>query len=354
MIVKNEAATIEQVLACAKTFCDELIVVDTGSTDNTVELAERMGAKVYHFEWVDDFSVARNFALSKCTGDWFIWLDADDTITEENQFKILQLKETVLSDALDGIFMPYRYAFNQAGACVNTIIRERLVRRVDGLQWVHPIHEGLILDANRCILRSDITIDHRPLPDKDIRRGGRNLHVLEKAMERGNNHPRTLYYHGLELRMVGQYERSIVSYLKYFEVCATQPEWEIYDSYIGIAESYKQLGKSDNSIQYLLKAVQLDSRRAEAFNHLGFIYMDREDCDKALPYFLAASNLQKPVSDGNINDQDYTWIPNDYASLCFFRLGNSVKAIEYALKGLSTHPNKVQLIKNLHAFVDGL
>lgn len=354
MIVKNEAKTIERVLACAKTFCDELIVVDTGSTDNTVELAERMGAKVYHFDWVDDFSVARNFALSKCTGDWFIWLDADDVITEENQLRIKQIKETVLNDDLDGVFIPYHYAFNQIGDCITTIPRERIIRRVEGLQWVHPIHEGLILDPNRCIMRSDISIDHRPLPEKNIIREGRNLHVLEKAIEKGNNHPRTLYYHGLELKVNGHYERAIVSYQKYLDVCSTQPPWEIYDAYVGMAICYKELGKNDEAKTSFLNAVKVDSRRAEALNHLGFVYMAEDTYDKALPYFLAASNLTKPSSDGNISDQDYTWIPTDYASLCYYYLGNHGKAIEYAMKNLHHHPNKPQVIKNLHIFVDCL
>ena len=92
MIVKDEALTIQRVLECARLVCDELIVVDTGSTDETPELARAMGARVVQFEWVDDFAAARNHAFEHCGGDWIVWLDADDILSESAQRQILALK----------------------------------------------------------------------------------------------------------------------------------------------------------------------------------------------------------------------------------------------------------------------
>ncbi len=80
MIVKDEERTLERCLKAAKPLVDDIIIADTGSTDRTVEIARQMGAAVYPFTWVDDFSAARNFALEKSDGDWNLVLDADETV----------------------------------------------------------------------------------------------------------------------------------------------------------------------------------------------------------------------------------------------------------------------------------
>ena len=80
MIVKNEERNMEQALSWGKGIVWEQIVVDTGSTDGTVELAKKMGAKVFHFTWNNDFSAAKNYALSKAKGNWIAFLDADHII----------------------------------------------------------------------------------------------------------------------------------------------------------------------------------------------------------------------------------------------------------------------------------
>ena len=83
MIARNEERVLGDCLASIRPYVDEIILVDTGSTDRTVEIAENFGAKGYHFPWCDDFSAARNVSLSHATGDWVLWMDADDTIPEE-------------------------------------------------------------------------------------------------------------------------------------------------------------------------------------------------------------------------------------------------------------------------------
>ena len=84
MIVKNEEDVIGRCLECVKEVVDEIIIVDTGSTDSTVEIAKEYTNKIYNFEWVDDFAKARNYSFSKATKDYIMWLDADDIILEKD------------------------------------------------------------------------------------------------------------------------------------------------------------------------------------------------------------------------------------------------------------------------------
>ena len=87
-IVKNEEANLPRWLICAKALADEMVIVDTGSTDRTVELAREAGASVYSFEWRKDFAAAKNFALRKGKGDWIVFLDADEYFSEEDIPKV--------------------------------------------------------------------------------------------------------------------------------------------------------------------------------------------------------------------------------------------------------------------------
>jgi len=84
MIVKDEEQTISKCLESVKSVVDEIIIVDTGSTDATKEIVKKYDAKVYDFQWIEDFSAARNFAFSKATKEYILWLDADDIIDTED------------------------------------------------------------------------------------------------------------------------------------------------------------------------------------------------------------------------------------------------------------------------------
>ena len=98
MIVKNEELNLSGCLDCLTSIADEIIIVDTGSTDRTKEIALQYTNKVYDFEWIDDFSAARNFAFSKASMDYIYSADADERLNKENQAKFFQLKEILLPE----------------------------------------------------------------------------------------------------------------------------------------------------------------------------------------------------------------------------------------------------------------
>src|SRR5207248_6049870 len=88
MIVKDEEANLPGCLLSVADLVDEIVVVDTGSSDQTREVARQHGARVHDFPWIDDFAAARNESLRHATGDWIFWLDADDRLNEENRQKL--------------------------------------------------------------------------------------------------------------------------------------------------------------------------------------------------------------------------------------------------------------------------
>ena len=114
MIVKNEAEVLARCLDSAGGIADEIIVVDTGSTDATKEIAGRYTGRVYDFPWNDDFAAARNFSFSRAEMDYCMWLDADDVIAPQDRLALLALKQS-LDPTVDVVMMKYHAAFDQSG-----------------------------------------------------------------------------------------------------------------------------------------------------------------------------------------------------------------------------------------------
>ena len=114
MIVKNEEKNIEKALSWGKDIMWEQIVVDTGSTDRTVELAGKMGAKVFGLEWAEDFAAAKNHAIDKARGDWIVFLDADEYMADEDAKKLPDLFNR-LGETLFPYTTLFRSAFTPGG-----------------------------------------------------------------------------------------------------------------------------------------------------------------------------------------------------------------------------------------------
>lgn len=178
VITKNEEKFLDQCLDSVKSIVDEIIVVDSFSTDKTKEIAYNYGAKVFDFEWVNDFSKARNFSLEKATGNWILILDADETIAEKDLLKIQKLIQVSNVDAYSLIQRSYGdnldhsdYVLkgsddyieskNFGGWIPSKLVR--LFRNDSRYRFKYKIHELIepsIIDSSGVIVDSDISIHH--------------------------------------------------------------------------------------------------------------------------------------------------------------------------------------------------
>ena len=140
MIVKNEEDVLERCLKSVAGLVDEIIIVDTGSTDRTREIATHFTNQIFDFPWQDDFSAARNEAFSHASMDYCMWLDADDVFLEEDQKAFLNLKET-LDPTVSVVMAPYHTGFDERGRVTFSYYRERLIKNRAGMCWVGAVHE---------------------------------------------------------------------------------------------------------------------------------------------------------------------------------------------------------------------
>lgn len=148
-IVKNSADDLKISLESLQKSVDEIIVVDTGSTDSTVEVAEKFGAKIFYREWDDDFSAPRNLALENATGDWIIFLDADEFFTNATKKNIRAAIEQLEKFKQNGLLVHLVNVDKNAG---NKIMDAHFVLRIfknqKNLHYVGKIHEELRVGEN--------------------------------------------------------------------------------------------------------------------------------------------------------------------------------------------------------------
>jgi len=200
MIVKNEEKNIERALGWAKDIAFEQIVVDTGSTDRTVELAKQLGAKVYHFEWINDFAAAKNYAMDQAEGDWIAILDADEYMTQENAEKLIEILENIqndpeLSEECDAITCPF-IDHDDNGNVVSMSSHQRVFRNRPYLRFEGRIHEVIRIQKTH-YRTSEINIVHTGYTQssyKDTDKLERNIKMLSDELERDPDNPDIMLY----------------------------------------------------------------------------------------------------------------------------------------------------------------
>ncbi len=151
MIVKNEGHNLERCLASVQPYVDEIVIVDTGSTDNTIAIAQRYGAKLDHFDWCDDFSAARNYSLTKVTGQWILHLDADEELIVTDPDFRQQLYDLPQSNPNILAFAVTRNDVNVPADAFLGGFHVRMFRNLPEFRYVNRYHEQLEYQSDRPI-----------------------------------------------------------------------------------------------------------------------------------------------------------------------------------------------------------
>ncbi|SHE28678.1 glycosyltransferase [Desulforamulus putei] len=207
MIVKNEAANLAACLESAKDQVDEVVIVDTGSTDNTLEIAGRYTDKIYTYPWQGDFSAARNYALARSSGQWILSLDADERLFCEPG----QLRKTVEKDEqIEAYLLPLDYPVNESTGEYNRFMVLRLFKNTKDHYFAGRIHEQVIIHKNEAVgFAEDIIIKHQTVSQKERnRKRGRNLKALKEACAADPQNFFLQYYLGVEWLGLGKPARA--------------------------------------------------------------------------------------------------------------------------------------------------
>lgn len=252
IIARNNAHEIE---ACIKSVkgADEIIILDTGSTDNTVQLATLLRAKVYFYNWDDDFAEARNKALDYATGKWIFSIDTDEQLIGGFE-KLRKVVDKNIGQKCVGIRIddPEKSFYGM-----------RLFKK-EGTYWIGRIHEELNIRINE--LTDDVSILHTPSKNhgKDPER---NIKILRSVLEQSPLSVRDMFYLGLELFNFENYDASLY-WLTYFIESSPRTPHYTGESYYLIAECYCKLKRANKGVEALHKAIDVCPEMKIAYQRL--------------------------------------------------------------------------------------
>lgn len=330
LIVKNEVDHIERCMSSLKGRVDEIVVVDTGSTDKTVEIAQSYGANVFHFDWVDDFSKARNFSMDQATGDWILIIDADEELRLSNGN---QLRDFVNPEA-DALSMRMinllGNKLNPSDQSVITLIR--LFKNTPQNRYQGKIHEQVLFSGR------EVTINQIPVEivhygyleevREDKNKKERNIRLLEQELAADpdsgfhqfnlgmeymveNDKKKALHYFEMSFQRSGTNNAYYSRLLRNLSVCYLEEKMytngvglckfalKLYPDYTDIWYIYalhmQRLNNYEEAIQILLHTLELGDTQKywsdrgtgsyKAIFTLGEIYLTQGQVDQAIGLF---------------------------------------------------------------------
>ncbi len=345
VIVKNEEVHLPTLMETARIYADEIVIVDTGSTDKTKEIARKYTDKIFDFGWVDDFSKARNFGLEKCTSDFIIWLDADDMIPKETAEMLNDLKSKPIE--WDVLYLPYVYARNAEGQITLSQVRERIFRNNKGLAFEFPIHECLkYVGELKFEHRNDIKIIHNKIVASEPS-VTRNLRILSKAVETEEykNNVRIWSY----LAQESDAQKGAVYYEHILNtMCGNVDKIWHSQTMVHYLRKLITLQRYDEALEAGGKAIAYYPLWREPFFYTAHVYFYTARYKEALKMMLIAAEIPIPPDDVHViydksiyeGDWFYEWL-----FFVYHYLWNRDKAVAILEDVLKRNPNSQTFLR---------
>lgn len=338
IIARDNEAILARLLASLQPLRDalpvEVVVLDTGSTDRTREVAAEAGCRVEAYEWRQDFAHARNAALDACRSPWLMWADTDEVFSPEACAQLAALVPTL--EQVDMVYTSW------AWHPTLTIVRERLFRAAAGCRWEGAVHEVVTPpDWSRVLRRPDIVIHHRQVGTPA--RTDRNITILEAELAAGRRTSRNLFYYGNELRERDRLEEAALAYREYLTHDTWPPERH---------QALLHLAFCTGKAQPLIDATKLDPARAEGWVRLAQYYGRAGRWEKAVPCWETALCCPRP-SEGMVLEECYdeAWL-RDCLATAAHHTGCNHKALRETLLAIRLgHPEAERLRGNLRWYV---
>lgn len=288
MIVKDEETVLKRCLDGICDCVDELILVDTGSTDRTKEIAKAYRSRLFEIPWQDDFAAARNFSFSQATKDYILWLDADDFIDREARSQWTALKEVLDREQPDVVFCPY-----DVGEL--TFRRERLIRRCEHARWSGRVHECIAPFGKTTFYPFHV---RHLSSEKD--RGMRNLHIYQKWATQEPLSPRDLFYYGREL----YYHKLYLEAIAVLKQAIAQNGWYVnqIEACKILSHCYLARGDCASALMSLFESFRFAEPRASVLCEIGHMFRQNKQFSEAIFWYESAMRCRDHSEEGDFEE----------------------------------------------------
>lgn len=305
IICKNEEEKIVNLLSSIKDVVDEIIIVDTGSTDKTVLKALGYTNNVFHFEWINDFAKARNYSFEKATGDWIIWLDSDDIFLKKDIEKFNELKKELDSTNIDVYSLWYSYRHDKNGNCTYKFQRERLIRNGMGFHWDYPIHEALLTHGNK--QNTDISVTHTNNHDN----GHKYIDFFKKKIYDGYElRQRDMYYYGGELAIFGYQDEAQEIFERFFNMGEHNNQYEAKRAAEYLLDIYIDKKMYNSALETIFKYLKYGYPDPKIFYKMGMVYERLNKKEEAIFYYKVSTDMKNDFPDEGC-------VVNEYSNFIF-------------------------------------
>lgn len=336
MIVKNEAKNIARCLESVLDIADEIVVVDTGSVDHTKKIATDYGAAVYDFEWVDDFSKARNYSIDHATGDWILILDGDDEFEKKDSKKLLDIINSETAADIY-IFNTVCYIGNKAGNDRIMNVNLRLFKNLPEFRYQGRIHESVVSRNPQIKMEAcDITIYHYGYLNSVVNEQNkreRNMRILEQQLKESPENPYFLFCMGNEYFALAEYDKALEHFLGAYAKCNIQ---DIYvpKLILRIVMAYDAKGAFAEALDYIEKALSFYPQYTDAEFLRGGIYHKTGNVVKAINSFEKCLQMGEPPSMLNFIIGVGTYRACQAIGSVYHQIGDLHEAVNYFNKAL--------------------
>ena len=274
MIVKNEERILGRCLQSVKTAADQLIVADTGSSDSTADIARNFGAEIINVKWDDDFSAARNASIKNATGDWILWLDADDVVPPESIPLLCNIKKQKPDRVLGFIVRNQR-----PGNTGTEFVQARMFPNRPDLFFERRIHEQIMPSALRAGLIMEnrpVIIEHHGYADPGIlkSKARRNVKLLLEDYRAGNNDPVMAVEIADSYTLLEEYREAEVWYQKVLAIPGCRQSFTNISSQalLGLGNICNRQKNFSQAVEYLKEAAILSPWRTDNLFSLAVAY----------------------------------------------------------------------------------